>query len=502
MILFRYALILTMIVAQSEAIAQENANLQTSLGKLSRALRGIPPTSQEKTEMSRALGKGEGEQYYAKKISEYVSDKKFEVLLKYRLDELFRVRTDDGSPAEQGNTSSFVDSNTALDNIFRDVIHLNEPWDNILLRKKYRFIDSSKYDGYGTYKDGLQFDAMGKVNQELLKPDDYLKYQLTAPSLAQREVSFSEDDIRISGALTTEKFLVRYGNTALNKNRRRAAAVFRIFLCDSMVAAVPPQSNDSVDRDYETIFPGGSKVMGKSEEELRAEIKQGDPHGTQKDCMSCHYKLDPMGKTFGLSAVGINPIASPGALSFKNSKGQYVNESVAGIGELGLKITQQPEYLSCQVRHFWNWFIGKDAPLTKDRQKELIKKFVELQRRPKDFISYLVSSREFRAKPEILTESQILARRAARILKNCTDCHSNLGKGSEIEYIDLTDLPYGLPEYMIGQLSWVLDVKGDGSKRIMPPKESLWQLSPEEEQVLRTWIKSGAPDYSGKRQVP
>ncbi|HWU44747.1 MAG TPA: hypothetical protein VN132_14945, partial [Bdellovibrio sp.] len=321
-------------------------------------------------------------------------------------------------------------------------------------------------------------------------------------------ITFDKNDPRIAGVLTTSRFLNRYQNTALNKNRRRSAAVFRSFLCDDMVAAIPAKTNDSERTDYDVLLPTTAQPpsgSSKTEDQLRKELRKNDPHGSLQGCMNCHYKLDPMGKTFALSASGLSAESSPGALVYKSGE-RNINIPVKGIGELAANIIQQKEYVNCQVNLFWKWFIGQDVPKTSARQEELVQAFEKGGRRPLDFISYLVQSREFKAPPVFLSEEQLLARKAAKVLRRCYDCHKDQTDNPEIQAWDLTDLPYGNDpagrNFSVHQIAWVLDIPHDGAKKKMPPKESLWQLSPDEFETMKQWITQGAPDYSGQRQVP
>lgn len=71
---------------------------------------------------------------------------------------------------------------------------------------------------------------------------------------------------------------------------------------------------------------------------------------------------------------------------------------------------------------------------------------------------------------------------------------------------DLTAMPYaGTTEdrqTAIQQLARAIDLFGDDSKRRMPPKDSAFQLSPDDFVLLKKWVSEGAPDYTGKRQTP
>ncbi|MNL12672.1 Cytochrome c [compost metagenome] len=249
--------------------------------------------------------------------------------------------------------------------------------------------------------------------------------------------------------------------------------------------------------DYDRIFPDHKNL---SEGDIRKSVA-GNVHGQQADCMSCHYKLDPMGQVFGFSAATVSVKPATGALRFEGADGRKVDIPLRGIGDLGTTIVKQPEYEKCQVSHFWNWYIGKDVPLTSTREEALVKAFNDVGRKPKDFIAYLVSLPEFKEKPQLLTEDQLLARRVVKIFKNCNSCHESTGEA----VWDLTDLPYHKDprrrEKMVQELREVLDTENDGRNAEMPPEDSLWKLSPDEFDMIKNWINRGAPDFQGVPQV-
>lgn len=176
-----------------------------------------------------------------------------------------------------------------------------------------------------------------------------------------------------------------------------------------MVAAIPPKTNDSEKNDFDVLLSAttvSSTIESHTEEQLRKELSKADPHGSLPGCMACHYKLDPQGRTFTLSASGLSHKASPGALVYKTG-GNNVNILVQGLAELAEKIVQQKEYVDCQVQTYWKWFIDQDVPKTDARHQELVETFEKSERRPLNFITYLVQTPEFKARPVFLNENQI-----------------------------------------------------------------------------------------------
>lgn len=473
------------------------------LTKLSKTLKGTPPSIEERKELDASEASQTANTFLQNKISEYTQTAPFQFKMKTLIDEHFRLKASD-DPLKVNNRYTYL-TKSAYDYLVEKIIATNISWDSLLLAKSYTY-DFYKHPYYYITDKEFYNNILNSQNHWDMETDIQETYK-SLPIILKENVDFDPQDPRIAGVLTTSRFLTRYQNTALNKNRRRAAAVFRSFLCDSMVAAIPPRTNDSEKTDFDVLLPtpsAASSSESKTEDQLRRELRKNDPHGTLPGCMACHYKLDPMGKTFGLSAAGLSDKPSPGALIYRNN-GRSVNVPVSGVGELAEKIVQQKEYVDCQVNLFWKWFIGQDVPKTATRHSQLVEQFENSGRRPLDFISYLLRTPEFKSPPALLTESQILSRKAGKILKRCYDCHKDQDFNPQMKSWDLTDMPYAAdPEVSAGlirQLTYALDLAGDGARRRMPPRESAWQLSPDEFSLLKSWITNGAPDYSGKRQI-
>lgn len=483
------------------------ANLQDEsyFYKISKALRGVAPSAAERSAFEEAASKGQTDQFLQVKIQEFTKTPQFAVKLKQKVDELFYFNTSPNLPGTSvaGQTSNY-DSHfipqSAYDNLVMSVASNNRSWDQLLVDKTYQV---STEDNSGDNESNFYQIALTDTStpQSLLKSSLITSNSSYDPS-TWKSIVFPEGDLRVAGTITTPRFFGRFANTALNKNRRRASTVFRIFLCDAMTPAVPTHDAATEAGNLNLAFPDHKNF---TEGQIRQQVTQ-DVHGQLPDCRACHYKLDPMGQTFGFSAASLAPMPAPGALAFHGADNRNVNIPVKGLGELAQRITEQPEYASCQVQHFWNWYVGRDVFVSKTRQQELVQKFDQLGRKPQDFVAYLVTTPEFRAKSENLTEDQLLSRKAVSILQNCVNCHQNEPQSGDMKYWDLTSLPYAdTPEfrqYAIDRLDFALDITGDGSKRIMPPPDSMWKLSNDDYQVLRKWILHGAPDFQGTLQVP
>lgn len=455
------------------------------LRKLSLHIRGQTPERGEYQELTRAIEKNQVEQFFKDKAAAYLKSPEHIDKMSFRMEELLQVRATavpyhsplldiyaDGGPFVLRLVDPYTARNS-MNELIRRMVAQNLSWDTLLTGRTYRAFPAPYVVSSLNTSDFLFFsDAAG----------------VPANSEAEADVHFAPDDPRVAGILTTSRFFGRYVNTALNKNRKRAAAIFRTFLCDDMKAVIVDEKgnqNEILDK----VFPqpgGNTPIGGHSQSATMA-----DPHGNDPACMKCHYKLDPMGKTFQDSGMILAPLASPGALVFTRANGAKVQVPVSGVGGLGQAITEQPEYVNCQVGHFWRWFIGEDKPLTPVLAAELAAKFEEVKRKPNDFIAYLVSRPEFGFVPNQESNAELITS-VKRVLKNCNGCHALEGVPS------FTDWPIGGTEAghqkMLGFIRNSLALDGSSKPRWMPPKNSSWQPSSTDLATLQRWFDMGAPN--------
>lgn len=463
------------------------------LRKLSFHVRGLPPVVSEYQELKLAQASGSVDDFFQKKISDYLSSPQHARKMSFRLEELFRLRTNSRpEPLPSSSSSPAIPhgERNALNDLFMRMASGNLSWDTLLTGKSYRLYPLFSSD-FGVLGDRVFLRALASTQMPPVEQDQVSSESQMVPF----DLSFDLSDKRLAGALTTARFFSRYTTTQLNKNRRRAAAVFNIFLCDAMSAVVPPPPANPDDL-LDKAFPKTSTI---TEEEIKTIATRPDKHGAEQACAQCHYKLDPMGQIFATSNLILAPKASPGRLVFRDQKrGQLVDRSVQGLGELGQAITEQPAYVDCQIEHFWNWFIGEDRPLSEERKQELAREFDRVGRRTNEFISVLLKSSEFRT-IDRRTPEQIRVAGIKGIFKKCMDCHD------VTETDDFTAWPIGgnkqTMQYWIKRIGKRLDLGGDGSKRDMPPIWSGWQPSTTELEALKSWIGDGAPDENGVPQI-
>ncbi|MBC7419110.1 MAG: DUF1588 domain-containing protein [Bdellovibrio sp.] len=283
------------------------------------------------------------------------------------------------------------------------------------------------------------------------------------------------DHANISGLFSTRRFLTRYWNTPLNKNRKRSAAFFRIMLCDSMSPALERETQRSKEL---------RMAMGKSDEQIITdEIRSvhNNKHGTQKDCAACHTRLDPVGFTMNALEVGISGESFKGNLRFFNSSNQMSDIPVKNFHDLTVKATTVPKYLDCQTNWLIEAFLGKDLNLPPQRFAEVVNEVEKKKRRLKDVIEDLLMVPEFRGlKTKVAEPASLIA--AKTVLSNCSECHSNT---------------FSLrPEQMKSRLSRVavcLDLPNNGKEAQMPPSDHYWTPNANELASIKGWLQEGAP---------
>lgn len=464
-----------------------------ALKKLSLHLRGYAPHAQEYKGLNK-LKYSEYRELLSKKSKEYLATEEFSLKAQSYLKELYRIR-----PKGIGITSNQSDD-TAIDYLFEEVISKNLSWDQLLLAKNYEFkiYGASDYQITDTmffsylFRDTLE-DKVKSLGQAMyqgqqgfygVKIDEEVKLNANkkqAPALA--------------GALTTSRFFSRYPTTYLNQNRGRAAAIFRIFLCDDMKPVITVNEEDKLDF-YNLIK--GAHTSGSSVVQSAEYIEK--KHGEEETCMACHYKLDPAGKTFNGSPSHLNDSPSKGALVYKRENGEMVNIPVSGLGELAAAIVKQPEYASCQVQHMWDWYIGEDIPLSDGKKQKLVQKFDELQRKPKDFIHHLVTSEDF-IEPKALQVDDVRYSHVKPLFKRCDSCHSGAGFGAPILSAGFSAKDE-FNDFVLESLVHSTNLlELNESPQMPPPKTAGWSLVGKERELLKLWIQTGAKDDNGDKSV-
>ncbi len=465
------------------------------LRRASLLLRGQPPSPAEFDQVLRSQNQ---RQTINEIIQTYLKSNQFTLRMRTRLQELFRLKQEQifhksklPSPSEESpnnnsrsnNPNYYYGNTNALDQLFLEMISKNLSWDTLLVSKKYQF---KKFNENSSRLSDLEFFRW-VFNEEIsvVTPQESGFISLEAKNDKQKSV--------LAGSITTSRFYSRNQTTKINKNRRRAAAVFRTFLCDDLKPVILPDASE--DKELLKLAIEGH-IQNNAQENSNSEERR---HAEDPQCQSCHYKLDPLAKTFRGSSLVLNSDPSPGALVFRRKDGSMVNIAVSGIGQIAEEITKQPEYAQCQVKHFWNWFVGKDVYLSAKRHKELVESFNNVGRRPLDFISVLISSPEFRTIPaenQLITYSHV-----EPILQSCNQCHVDK-KSKKNKAPDLGKYPFAIDNEdnkdLLKDVAKSMDLKSMGMSKTMPPDEAGWKLSIDDFSILKMWISQGARDDEGR----
>ena len=490
----------------AQAIELKSAAL---LNKMSMTLTGKPAATADQVAVSKIQDLTEQKAFIDQKIDQYMKTADYAQKVVFNLYELFQFKNPESAryKIERYDARTYAPYSTNI--LFRSLAESNLSWDMILKSKNYTL--TTNYVGMNSQLSNTDFGFVGSV-MDLPNPGDgYANFdKYTESPLAARNIQFDEDDSRIAGALTTPPFFTRYATTGINKNRRRAAAIFRIFLCDSMSASIPAATGIDTAL-YDILYPKSESNVGNSagmtENEVLAILNKDDQiHGTRADCRSCHNKLDPMGSIFTTSPASLGSMPSPGALSYNDSLGRKVNIPVNGIGEMAEALTKQDDYVRCQINHFWKWYIGVDVPMTEARMTELKQTFEKVNRRTNDFTKSLLLSKEFSVR-ELPNELRDLATNVKGFLQRCQSCHNT---SADYSGPNLTKWPMGSNQndpknnnqYWISQISESLDLSHQGLNRTMPPAPQNGGFIPSKHELnmITAWIKNGAPDETGKPQ--
>ncbi|MCB0378111.1 MAG: hypothetical protein KDD33_06435, partial [Bdellovibrionales bacterium] len=325
-----------------------------------------------------------------------------------------------------------------------------------------------------------QKDLQLLQNDHREKSADYVS--LRAESAEQKKV--------LSGVITTSRFFSRFQTTKINKNRRRAAQIFRIFLCDAMkpiVLSSEKEDRELLEKSLQLKMAHGGTI----------DLPNEKRHASDQQCQSCHYKLDPMANLFAGSSVYLNPFSPKGALVYNKDMNPI---EVTGLYEMSQNLVQQEQYAKCQTQHFWNWIIGEDVPLEPEIHQEITEQFNSLDRKPKDFITYLAKRKEF-SSPPLLKEDDIRYSHVKPIFKRCDSCHADEPLAPELSS------GYPFPSFMssnvdiLKSLVKATDINNRGQKSSMPPKKANWKLTPHERDLIFAWLKGGAKDDKGETTV-
>jgi hypothetical protein len=471
------ALILTLFVgslSHSKPLDPENYLL-----KISERLTGTWPKRSEYADLQKqmkALGCSEiscmGD-YFKKYIDKKMDTPAFYSEASLKVHERFSLQTPTNVSFPIVASSSNQD-NFGIESllVFR-ILKENLPIDELFTSQIQWKVDS---DGSSRFDSLLQFQVES-VNEPITRDFTDSHPALSGTKLIETKYIGHPN---VAGMFSSQKFLTRYWNSPINGNRKRAAAVFKIMLCDPMNPALERLTAKAREQALAQGVPD-STVTQRSIEDIHR-----NRHGNQKDCAQCHNRLDPLARTMRPLELGISKFASKGRLRFYDAVNQPIDFPTKNFHDLVTQITKQQKYTDCQMNWLFNWIVGKDVDIHPARFSELLEKFEKDGRRMKETIASLLLTPEFQGR-EIKFEMPPLFEKVRNVLGNCYECHSNFLKSHGAQ-LKLT----------LSKVSNKLDLANNGRERKMPPNYHYWEPSQQEVMTVKAWISEGAPLVAGK----
>jgi len=290
----------------------------------------------------------------------------------------------------------------------------------------------------------------------------------------------------LAGFFTTPEFFSRYFNTGTNENRKRAAALYRLLLCDEMKPVI--LSDAHLERE---LLMSTISDLKDGQQQPAPPATVADQHGSQPDCQVCHRKLDPAAKLF--SAAPMSPALK--SMSSFFVLGQQ-SQSILGLGQWVDAALKTDSAKRCQVRFFWNFVIGKNVPLSEDTMQNLVKVYDSSRENVRVLIEKLILMPEFTMPAQQLEERPVTFGDVRPLLRRCDSCHAGEG-----HMPDFASLPIGFQasehSRWLKKIVKETDLENLGAKAAMPPAKAGWKPSTMEYRMLAKWLADGARDERG-----
>lgn len=287
------------------------------------------------------------------------------------------------------------------------------------------------------------------------------------------EVRLTPGEERFRSILSNLDILNRYPDTPTNRNRSRANFIFRTFMCETL--SPPVKKNPP------------------------SHFANDDDHGTNPDCIGCHYRLDPMARFFDHWRPAVNnstwfdsdqialgklvlPVAGQPPVSFP------------GDNETGLAriLAAQPLVHSCISSKSWEFIYGVSVEIPEAFKPVLINAFDQRN-------SFRDAIRTSMLHPyfwSTTTPPPITYASVAPILAACGSCHTpekNLGT-----IFDPAIYPYDQdPGKNVALLAKIYGAINHRDGFYAMPKAPRPKLPTESLGKIRDWVLSGGNDNNG-----
>jgi len=417
------------------------------------------------------------ENYFRKYIQDKMNSDDFYAIFYSHVTERFGYKTPRSLNLEKLFYTKYPDNGASAGRDFALVYRTlkeNRSFDELytsqMITEPESHVDLNKHSGAMEY---ISIDTEGMRNN----PNTSSPYLIELKN--NKQIQAQQFDLtghnNYSGLFTSSIFLNHRWNTDLNQNRKRAAAYYRIMLCDMMTPAL--------DRESEKQKENRMALGILDENIIRENIKQihKDKHATQIDCNACHTRLDPVGKVFRAFEQGVSNVSLKGEIKYTDVTDDLKVVEVSNFHDLTLKTVQLPKYFDCQMSWFAEIYLGLDFKLSTARLADVSKQIERRKRKIKDVIEDLLMIPEFRnIKIETVEPESFIQARA--VLDNCKDCHSS--------FFSMR------PELLKSKLSKVavcMDVDNGGKNAQMPPSDHYWHANNQEIEQVRKWLSDGAP---------
>jgi hypothetical protein len=219
--------------------------------------------------------------------------------------------------------------------------------------------------------------------------------------------------------------------------------------------------------------------------------------------MSCHRKLGPAQSLFNGTPVSAD---HPLQFVYDDENGREQRFMITSYDDLVPKIQQQRAYKVCQVRKFWNWYVGNDVPLVGEKLNTMVAEYSNARSIP-DLVSKIVNRPEVYTDPTEGANAMSMANfeTVKPIFQHCNDCHR-----SHPLVASFTEMPftlYGDGNVKAEHLDWLHQIADetaifDGTRQPrMPPMRAGWHLERDEVQKMLLWYYGQARDSNGQPTI-
>jgi hypothetical protein len=489
-----FGLTLLVILGITLQVSAAEIQQESRLRRLSMKFTSMPPSDDDELGLQQAISNGTTDAFFKAKAIQYTKTAEFVNQMQSQVEINFGLK-----PTFGAGVSTF-------DKIVRRVFEKNKNYSEILTTTRTSDLDATLKDKefYATLFYVPSSYIPSSSSTDSMVGFIHFNNSASAPPVSSIHTELVHDP-RISGIVTTSRFYNRYYNTSTNMNLKRAAAMFRTLLCDSMTPSVEVLAGDKEDELVTQLVQIAAQTARersakgapvKTIGEIAHDLSVNSRHASDPACLKCHYKLEPMASTFSANGNILASEPTPGGLVFTSPiTRKLVSIPVNNAAELMKSIAVQDDFADCQVEKFWKYMMGGQTPIPEEERPALRARFKKTNSKTNginDFLVYLSGRSEFRElhlSPN--SENRISLAQVQPILKKCDSCHT----GSYVPAF--SRLPIGgsgaLTENWLDSIRYVLKLK-KGDEFFMPPVKSGAEIPQAEKDLVVSWIEQGAFD--------